>query len=75
MIIIDNYSVKLWAYIIKTKDQVLDYFQKFHVVVERGTWWSIKAVRSDNEGKYKVPFEEYHRNYKIKHESTVLKTS
>ena len=31
---IDHYSKKLWAYMIKSKDETLDYFQKFHVAVE-----------------------------------------
>jgi len=35
VIFVDDYSRKLWAYMIKSKNQVLDCFQKFHGAVER----------------------------------------
>ena len=32
---IDDASQKVWAYVLKTKDQVFKHFKKFHAVVER----------------------------------------
>ena len=63
MTFIDYYSGKFWAYIIKSKDQVLDYFQNFHEAVEQGTRFSLKVVRSDNKSKYISMFEEYYRKH------------
>ena len=34
---IDDHSRKVWATVLKTKDQVLDVFRDFHVKVERET--------------------------------------
>ena len=59
---------------IRSKDQVLNYFQKFHVVVKQETWLLLNAVHSDNEGEYTSLFEEYCRKHWIKHETVFLKT-
>ena len=34
---IDDCSKKVWAFALKSKDQVLDIFKFFHAYVERGT--------------------------------------
>lgn len=34
---IDDASRKVWAYTMKAKDEVLDYFKRFNVLVERET--------------------------------------
>ena len=74
VVFIDDYFRKLWEYMIRSKDQVLNYFQKFHVVVQRETWLSLKAVRSDNVGEYTSPFEECCRKHEIKYKRIILKT-
>ena len=56
---IDNHSRKLWAYILKTKDQVLSVFKELHARVERETGRKLKAVRADNGGEYRGKFEKY----------------
>jgi len=56
---IDDCSRKLWVYMIMSKDQVLDYFQNFHVAVERETGLLLKAVYYDNGDEYTGLFEEY----------------
>ena len=48
VIFIDDYSRKLLAYMIRSKYQVLNRFQKFHMAVEHETWLSLKEVHSDN---------------------------
>ena len=60
--------------ILRSKDQVLDYFHKFHVAVERETGLSLNVVHFDNKEEYTDPFEEYCRKHGIKHERTVSKT-
>lgn len=71
---IDDHSRKVWAYPLKSKDQVLNVFREFHVMVERETGRSLKCIRSDNGGEYIGPFDEYCRAHGIRHERTVPKT-
>ena len=71
---IDDHSRKVWAFVLRTKDRVLDIFKNFHVKVERETGKKLKAVRADNGGEYRGPFEEYCRNYGIRLEKTIPKT-
>ena len=49
---IDDYSRKLWAYVLKMKDQVLSVFKEFQERAERETKRKMKAVRTDNGGEY-----------------------
>ena len=55
---IDDHSRKLWAYVLKTKDQVLIVFKELHARVERETGLKLKSVRADNGGEYRGQFEE-----------------
>jgi hypothetical protein len=71
---IDDHSRKVWAFALKTKDQVLDVFKIFHMKVERETGKQLKCVRADNGGEYRGPFEEYCRSHVIRLEKTVPKT-
>lgn len=71
---IDDHSRKVWAYTLKTKDQVLDVFKHFQAKVERETGRQLKCVRSDNGGEYIGPFDQYCTNHGIRHEKTVKKT-
>ncbi|KAK8936121.1 hypothetical protein KSP39_PZI013254 [Platanthera zijinensis] len=71
---IDDHSRKLWVYAIKTKDQVLDTFRRFHAEVERQSGKRLKCIRSDNGGEYIGPFDEYCRDHGIRHEKTPPKT-
>ena len=63
---IDDHSRKLWAYVLKTKDQVLSVFKELHARVERETGRKLKAVRADNGGEYRGQFEEYCRSKGIR---------
>ncbi|KAL4324380.1 hypothetical protein GQ457_11G032480 [Hibiscus cannabinus] len=71
---IDDHSRKVWIYLLKTKDQVLEAFKEFHAKVERETGRKLKCVRSDNRGEYRGPFEEYCKSYGIRFEKTPPKT-
>ena len=49
---IDDASRKVWAYPMKSKSEVFEIFQKFHVAVERETNKLLKCLRTDNGGEY-----------------------
>ena len=40
---IDDYSRKVWAFLLKTKDQVLEVFKHFQAMVERETIHKIEV--------------------------------
>ena len=54
---IDDCSRKLWVYVVKTKDQDLEKFKEFHVLVERQSGKKLKCIRTDNGGEYCGPFD------------------
>ena len=49
---IDDYNRKLWAYVLKTKDQVLSIFKEFQARIERESGKKLKVVRTNNKGQY-----------------------
>jgi len=72
---IDDASKKEWAFPIKSKDKVLDTFQKFHMVVERETNKLLRCNITDNGGEYfSKSFEEYCSKHGIKHVKTFMGT-
>ena len=50
---IDYYNRNLWAFVLKTKDQVLSVFKEFQARAERESKQKLKAVRTDIGGEYK----------------------
>ncbi|CAA0831359.1 Uncharacterized mitochondrial protein AtMg00300 [Striga hermonthica] len=71
---IDDHSRKIWVYMLKSKDQVVDVFKQFHARVERETCVKLKCIRTDNGGEYCGPFDEYCRQHGIRHQKTPPKT-
>ncbi|RDX89868.1 hypothetical protein CR513_28338, partial [Mucuna pruriens] len=71
---IDDCSRKLWVYVLKTKDQVLEKFKQFQALVERQSGKKVKCICSDNGGEYCGPFDVYYRQQGIRHEKTPPKT-
>ena len=53
----DDFSMKVWAYALKTKDQVFDLFKEFHVRAEREIDQKLKSIRSDNGDEYIGSFD------------------
>ena len=69
---IDDASRKVWVYLLKTKDQVYQFFQKFHALVERETENFVKCLRTNNGGEYtSKEFRNYCSAHGIGHEKTV----
>ncbi|RDX90855.1 hypothetical protein CR513_27234, partial [Mucuna pruriens] len=71
---IDDCSRKLWIYVLKTKDQVLEKFKQFQALVERQSGKKVKCIRFDNDDEYYGPFDVYCRQQGIKHQKTPPKT-
>ncbi|GAA0148830.1 hypothetical protein LIER_08165 [Lithospermum erythrorhizon] len=71
---IDDYSRIIWAYTLKTKDQVLDTFKLFQASVQRETGKKLKCIRTDNGEEYIGPFDEYCREQVIHHQKSPPKT-
>ena len=48
MLVIDAYSRKVWIYILKTEDQVLEKFKIWKTLVETQSGFKVKCLRIDN---------------------------
>jgi transposase InsO family protein len=69
---IDDSSRKTWIYFMKTKDEVFSRFQEFKYLMENQTCRKMKALRSDNGGKYtSKEFDSFCREASIKSELIV----
>jgi hypothetical protein len=49
---IDDFSRKLWSYLIQKKSEVIEVFSKFKFMVERQSSRKIKILRTDGGGEY-----------------------
>ena len=49
---IDDFSRKLWTYLIKKKSEVIEVFAKFKSMVERQSGRKLKVLRTDGGGEY-----------------------
>ena len=49
---IDDFSRKLWTYLIKNKSEVIKVFAKFKSMVERQSDRKLKVLRTDGGGEY-----------------------
>ena len=71
----DDKSRYSWVYMLKTKDQVFEYFLEWKNLVEKATKKKVVTLRTDNGGEYtSTQFEEYLKAEGIRHELTVPKT-
>lgn len=72
---IDDFSRKVFIYIIKNKNQVFDCFVKFRALVENQTNKKIKIVRSDNGTEYcNKQFENFCVTNGIQHQKSCVYT-
>ena len=49
---IDDFSRKLWTYLIKNKSKVIEVFSKFMSMVEIQSGRKLKVLRTDGGGEY-----------------------
>eukprot|EP00253_Pinus_taeda_P023376 PITA_23376 len=72
---IDDYSRKVWVYMLKRKADVLNVFKQFKVMVEKRTGKSIKCLRTGNGGEFtSIEFEQYCKDEEIVRHKTVVYT-
>ena len=72
---IDDYSRRVWVYMLKRKADVFNVFKQFKVMVEKRTCKSIKCLRTDNGGEFtSVEFEQYCKDEGIVRHKTVVYT-
>ena len=48
MLVIDDYSRKVWIYLLKTKDEALEKFKIWKTLVETQFGFKVKCLRTDN---------------------------
>ncbi|KAM1149991.1 hypothetical protein ACFX2B_030215 [Malus domestica] len=73
---IDDASRRVWVYLLKSKDQVFQTFQKLHAMVERETGKPLKCLRSNNSSEYTFhQFRKYCVKHGIRHEKTVPRST
>jgi hypothetical protein len=49
---IDDFSRKIWVYVLKSKSEVLTRFKEWKTLVERQSEHVVKVLRTDNQGEY-----------------------
>lgn len=73
--LIDDYSHKVFIYMLKTKDEVTECFKDFKNFVENQTERKIKILRSDNGGEYlSTSLMSYLKKAGIQHQLTAAYT-
>jgi transposase InsO family protein len=72
---IDDYSRKVWIYLLKRKADVFNTFKQFRALVEKNSDRSIKCSRIDNAGEFtSVVFENYCKEDGIERHKTTVYT-
>jgi transposase InsO family protein len=72
---IDDYSRKVWVYLLKIKADVFNTFKQFKAFVEKRTDESIKFLRIDNGGEFtSVEFGNYCKEAGIERHKTTVYT-
>ena len=75
MSFVDDFSRRVWVYVMKHKDEVLEIFLKWKKLVEARTGRKIKVLRSDNGTEFKNdPFLQVCQREGIQRHFTVRET-
>jgi hypothetical protein len=70
--IIDDYSIKVWPYFLKNKDDTFAAFKDWKVMIERQTGRKVKVLRIDNGGEFcSAVFNDYCRQEGIVRHHTI----
>jgi transposase InsO family protein len=71
MTLIDDATTFCYVYLLKTKDEMLDYFKIYKAEVKNQLERKIKYLRSDRGGEYfSILFDEFYAKHGIIHERT-----
>ena len=72
---IDDYSRKVWIYLLKRKADVFNTFKQFRALVEKSIDRSIKCLRTNNGGEFtSMEFENYCKEAGIERHKTTFYT-
>ena len=72
---IDEKTRYVWVYVLKHKSETFEKFLEWKALVEKSSDPKVKALRTDNGGKYtSTKFESYLKAERVRHEYTVPKT-
>jgi len=72
---IDDYSRKVWIYLLKKKADVFDIFKQFRALVEKSTGRFIKCLRTDNGTEFtSKEFDNYCKKDGIERHKTTVYT-
>ena len=72
---IDDALREVWVYLLKTKDQVFEHFNKFHAIAEREKGKPLKRLCTDNGGEYTSnEFKSYCSEKGIRHGKIIPST-
>jgi transposase InsO family protein len=72
---IDDFSRKVWIYMLKSKVDVFTVFKQFRALLEKSTGRSIKCLRTDNGGEFtSMEFENYCKEFGINRHKTTTYT-
>ncbi|KAH9728046.1 hypothetical protein KPL70_008880 [Citrus sinensis] len=75
MTMIDDYSRRVWVYVLKSKDQVFGKFKEWKALVENQTEKKVKKLRTDNDLEYcNQEFDSFCANEGIARHRTVRLT-
>ena len=75
MSFVDDYSRKLWIFILKTKDEALENFKKWKVLIEKQTGRSVRRLRIDNRLEFcSREFENFYKQEGIARHKTTAGT-
>ncbi|KAH9678410.1 hypothetical protein KPL71_025698 [Citrus sinensis] len=73
--LIDDYSRMVWVYVLKTKDEVLERFKRWKILVETQTSLKVKALRTDNGMEFcNKEFGDFCERHGIMRHKTVIHT-
>src|SRR5436190_17990716 len=73
MMLINDAIRFCFVYLLKTKDEALDYFKIYKAEVENQLERKIRRLRSDRGGEYfPLTFDEFYEEHGIIHEMTAL---
>eukprot|EP00253_Pinus_taeda_P020671 PITA_20671 len=72
---IDDFSRKVWVFMLKKKSNVFTVFKQFRALVENNTGRTIKCLRTDNGGEFtSKEFDSYCKDAGIERHKTTVNT-
>ena len=72
---IDDFSRKVWVFMLKNEADVFNVYKQFKAMVEKRTCKTVKCLRNNNDGEFtSIEFEQYCKDEGIIRHKTVVYT-